>query len=364
MNNIKPLAAVLTYLLCSNIAHASLDSRSERVYLHNQQNAKSEYDSYKADKVNNIDPFEKVRQGYNSNLSKDISESIDNNKAQALKNLLESQNATITENLSGNAIARQAEKQRLYNLYHTEGYFNRHMYDTHLTRFNNDTSKSASVALSSRALEMESVVSDSNEELKGATDSNFADSRTAANNLISLMVTENNINKTEVEGLFNHSQSKIVNNDTLASNAQYYASQWDRNCGSACDLPPPPPPPPTEPDPVDIWEDVNAGCYIDTAKFEKPSRICFNPIVKDSRVIFSVGDETPHDSYNFKDISKWNIEWTGDCVSTSVQCRIDITFKKNYTENDYRVTAVVTHKATGEQKNFTVRATATTGKGD
>ncbi len=362
MNTIKPLAAVLTYLLCSNIALAS--TQSERVYLHDQKYAKSEYERYKADKENNVDPFEKIRQGYNSDLSKDIEQTLNRNKALSLSELLESQNEAITEKLSSNSTARQEEKARLYNLYHTEGYFNSRMYNTKMDQFNRSIASGVDETLRGRTTEMESLVNVTNSELKGATASSYSNSKQAANNLISLINSEHHEAQSEVESTFNNSQARLVTNSTIASNAVYAANQWNEECGSACDLPTPPPPPATEPDPEDVWEDVNAGCYIDTHAFEKARRICSNPITRDTGITFSAGDQRPYDSYNFKNPSDWDITWTGDCESTGVQCNYAINFNARYTEEDLRAIANITHKPTGETRSFVVRAVATTGRGE
>ncbi len=359
MNTIKPLAAVLTYLLCSNIAFAS--TQSERVYLHDQKYAKSEYEKYKADKANNIDPFEKIREGYNSDLSKDIEQTLDRNKARSLSELLESQNESITEKLTNNSAARQEEKARLYNLYHTEGYFNSRMYNTKMDQFNRSIASGADETLRSRTTEMESLVSETNTELQGATTNSYSNSKQAASNLISLINSENLEAQSEVESTFNSSQARLAVNSTIASNAVRAANQWNEECGSACDLPTPPPPPATEPEPEDPWKDVETLCWTKNGYYDHLDKSSTNSCELHIRdkvaepIQYSIGEIRNATTYSFKNPSDWSASWSGDCVSTNLMCTEPVMRVENDNRRE-RVNVTLTYTPTGESRTYSLVA--------
>lgn len=347
-------------ILFSTNSFANLSQEQERVYLHDIKNAKNEYDTYKADKANKVDPFEKVRQGYNSNLNKDIESSIDSLKNSRLRNLLDEQSEAIDTSLSGNSAARQAEKKRLYNLYHTEGYFNKSQYERHMASFNSATALSEGNALRSRTDGMKDVINSSNVDLNESTLTNSSNSKTAANNLISLMNNESVDTKNDIEASLSNTKSKTTLNSNLADNATFYANQWNNNCGSACTLPPPPPPPPTEPD-IDPWEDVNTLCWTKNGYYDHLDKSSLNScdlhirIKKSEEIIYSVGQVRNATTYSFKDSSDWSAVWSRDCMSTKLTCSKPVMRAENDNRRE-RVDVRVVYKPTGESRIFSITA--------
>lgn len=111
-------------------------------------------------------------------------------------------------------------------------------------------------------------------------------------------------------------------------------------------------------EPANPFIDVQAGCFINTASFDRAtpdSCTAAGPMdVSRRSATFSVGNMTPNgseESYTFKDVSPTHIVWSGACVGTGYNCVL----------NDYLIlqehVATVTVTLGNETRQFTVTAT-------
>lgn len=107
--------------------------------------------------------------------------------------------------------------------------------------------------------------------------------------------------------------------------------------------------------PNDPFRNVEAGCYVDTAAFDRarPNTCMSSGWPNNSYVaIMSVGEYLGTENFQFYTNSDWDVSWEGACNSSSYQCRLEYT--PGTGDRTYTSTATVLHKSTGEERTFNV----------